>query len=424
MIPLSTRMRPVNMEDVIGQEHFWRKGSLLYNSVKRGTFDSAIFFGPSGTGKTTLARIICKELDPYYVEINSATTGTKELKEALEHAQVRFYGLESVPTYLYIDEIHRWNKLQQDSLLKALEEGFIRIVGTTTENPFFSINNAILSRVSHIYEFHSLDEDSVFALLVKALEDERIGLGKLNVKWDEVAIRLLAKMSNGDTRSALDTLGFIVENLDEPRTITEDVVCEAKQVPNHFYNKEDDKYDLLSALQKSIRGSDPNASVYYLGRLIKGGADLMTICRRLLVIASEDIGLAYPSAISIVNSCVDAAIKVGFPEARIILAQAVVLMASSPKSNRSYLAIGEALAYIEENGNDPIPNHLRDSHYKGSQRLGYGKTYKYPHSYGGYVQQQYLPDKPYEDGIIFYEPTENGNEKSFKRYLENLGDDE
>lgn len=420
MIPLSTRMRPERLEEFVGQRHFLYEGSLFYHAIRSGSLDSAIFFGPSGTGKTTLARIIAKEKDAGFVEINASTTGTKELKEILKNASDRFYGLMKETTCLYVDEVHRWNKLQQDSLLKALEEGVICFIGSTTENPYFSVNNAILSRVGNIYEFKRLGEEDIRLLLERAMKDEIKGFGKLDLKYDEDALLLLAQMSGGDCRRALDALGFIVDNLPQGRDIDREIVAEAMQKQTTFYDKEEDKYNLLSALQKSIRGSDPDAAVHYLARLIDGGADLMMICRRLLVIASEDIGMAYPSAISIVTACVQAAQMVGFPEAQINLAQAVVLMASCPKSNAAKAALGEAMADLHRRTIDDVPAHLMDAHYGGASKLGRGLTYLYPHDFGGYVTQQYLPDDLYREGVQYYHPTENGSEAAFKKHLESL----
>ena len=420
MIPLSTRMRPSTLDEFVGQEHFIYEGSLLYNSIKNKTFDSAIFFGPSGTGKTTLARIIAREMDGNYTEINASTTGTKELKGLIDDAKLKFYGLENKATYVYIDEFHRWNKLQQDSLLKALEEGVIKFIGSTTENPYFAINNAIISRVRNIYEFKRLDDSCIKKILIRALTDTEKGLGNLNVKYDEEAIDILAELSNGDARVSLDTLGFIVDNLDLSKPITKEIVAEAMQRKIGFYDKGDDRYNLLSALQKSIRGSDPDAAIHYFARLVDGGADIQMIGRRLMVMASEDVGMAYPSAISIVTSCVQAALMVGYPEASINLAQAVVLLASAPKSNASYMAFEEALNDIRHRKIDDIPAHLKDTHYKGAKDMGLGEGYKYPHAYGGYVKQQYLPDNLFEEGKKYYRPTSNGSEASFKKFLEGL----
>ncbi len=420
MIPLSTRMRPSKLEDFVGQEHFMYPGSLFYNSIKNKTFDSAIFFGPSGTGKTTLARIIAREMDGKFYEINASTTGTKELKELIERAQDSFYGLENKTTYVYIDEFHRWNKLQQDSLLKALEEGVIKFIGSTTENPYFAVNNAIISRVRNIYEFKRLTPDNLITIIKRALTDREKGFGNLDIKYDEEALRTLAELSNGDARVALDAVGFIVDNLNEGQAIDNKIVSEAMQRKIGFYDKGDDRYNLLSALQKSIRGSDPDAAIHYFARLIDGGADIQMIGRRLLVIASEDVGMAYPSAISIVTACVQASLMVGLPEAAINLSQAVILLASAPKSNASYMAYNSAMEDLHSRQIDDVPLHLKSSNYSGAAKLGYGQNYKYPHAYGGYVKQQYLPDNLYREGVKYYKPTENGSEASFKKYLEGL----
>lgn len=420
MIPLSTRMRPNRLEDFVGQEHFIYEGSLLYNSIKNKTFDSAIFFGPSGTGKTTLARIIAQEMDSSFTEINASTTGTKELKELIDNAKLKFFGLEKKTTYVYIDEFHRWNKLQQDSLLKALEEGVLKFIGSTTENPYFAINNAILSRVRNIYEFKRLENKDLKKMMLRALNDTERGFGNLHIKYDEEALDILADLANGDGRVTLDTLGFIIDNLDLEKPITKEMVAEAMQRKIGFYDKGDDRYNLLSALQKSIRGSDPDAAIHYFARLVDGGADIQMLGRRLMVIASEDIGMAYPSAISIVTSCVQAALMVGFPEAVINLTQAVILLASAPKSNAAFMAYANAMQDIKTKKIDDIPQHLKDAHYKGAKDLGIGTDYKYPHDFGGYVKQQYLPDNLYEEGVKYYQPTANGSEGSFKKFLEGL----
>lgn len=413
-------MRPQTIEEFQGQEHFLYPGSLFYNSIKNKTFDSAIFFGPPGTGKTTLARIISREMDGSFCEINASVTGTKELKDLLDRAKDNFYGFEKRTTYVYIDEFHRWNKLQQDSLLKALEEGVIKFIGSTTENPYFAVNNAIISRVRNIYEFKRLSTQSLRKIIDNAIQDREKGVGALDIKWNDDAVQLLAELSSGDARVALDTVGFVADNIEEGQPVTVSIIQEAMQRKTVFYDKNDDRYNLLSALQKSIRGSDPDAGVHYLARLINGGADIQMLGRRLLVIASEDIGMAYPSAISIVTSCVQASLMVGLPEAAINLSQAVVLMASAPKSNSSYAAYSKALEDVRNRTFDDVPVHLKDSHYAGAKAMGIGKEYKYPHQFGGYVKQQYLPDDLYLEGVKYYKPTENGSESSFKKYLESL----
>jgi len=418
MIPLSTRMRPTKLSDFYGQKSFMAPGSLLYNSIKNKTFESAIFFGPSGTGKTTLARIIVNELGAQFYELNASVHGTKDLREVLDIAKVKTQGLEKATVYLYVDEFHRWNKLQQDSLLQAIEEGTVRFIGSTTENPYFSINNAILSRVRAVYEFKRLENEDLVAILEHALVDKERGLGKLKLKWDDDVLYMIADRSNGDARIALDTLGFIADNMKGDKLSLE-LAGEAMQRQTSFYDKSEDKYNLLSALQKSLRGSDPDAGLHYLARLIEADADVLTIGRRLMVIASEAVGLAYPNAISIVTSCVQASQMVGFPEARIMLAEAVILLASCPKSNSVIEGIDAASNDVRTKKIDNVPAHLMDGHYSGAKSLGRGLDYKYPHAYlGAYVKQQYLPDNLV--GTKYYKPNDRGQEASFKNYLESL----
>lgn len=410
-------MRPRSLDEFYGQRHFLRKGSLFYNSIKNKNFNSAVFFGPSGTGKTTLARIIANEMGAEFHELNATSCGVKELKEILESARVKAFGLQKAKTYLYVDEFHRWNKLQQDVLLQALEEGVVSVIGSTTENPYFAINKAVLSRIRAVYEFKTLTDYDVVEILKHAIEDEDKGLGKRKLGFEPVALQMIAERSGGDARVALDTLGFIAENM-EGNVISLELAGEAMQRQTTFYDRSEDKYNLLSALQKSIRGSDPDAALHYLARLIQADADVMTVGRRLIVTASEDIGMAYPQAISIVTACVQASQMVGLPEARIMLAHAVVLLASSPKSNSVICAIDEALSDVRTRRIDDVPPHLMDAHYSGAEKLGRGKDYKYPHSFGGWIEQQYLPDSLYKEGIRYYKPTEQGSEAAFKNYLD------
>lgn len=430
MIPLSTKMRPISLEEFIGQESFLYKDSLLYTAIKNKSFKSAIFHGCPGTGKTTLARIVAKEMDANFFELNATTCGVKELKNILEQGKLSFYGLEKKVTYLYIDEFHRWNKLQQDALLKALEEGYIGFIGSTTENPYFSINNAILSRVRSIYEFKPLSEKSLSHILNNAIANKERGYGNLNIHFEKGTLEKIANYSNGDARIALDTLGFIVENLKQTHVsgthelpnmeVTLSLVEEAIQQPFTYFDQGDSKYNLLSALQKSIRGSDPDAAIHYLARLIVAGEDVKVIGRRLLVMASEDIGMAYPQGITIVNAAVQAATLVGFPEASINLAQAVICLATCPKSNACATAINQAISHIKTRKIEDVPLHLRDSHYSGAEERGV-KGYKYPFDYdNNYIKQQYLPDDLYKEGIRYYEPSTMGKERAFKEFLEQL----
>ena len=395
------------------------EGSLLYNSIQSKTFESAIFYGPSGTGKTTLARIIVSRMGAEFHELNASTCGVKELKEVLESAKVKFFGLQKEVVYLYVDEFHRWNKLQQDSLLQALEEGTVRFIGSTTENPYFAVNNAILSRVRAIYEFKRLENEEIIQILRNALSDRERGLGARELSIDEDALSMLADRSSGDARIALDTLGFVADNM-TGKHITLKQVGEAMQRQTSFYDRSEDKFNLLSALQKSIRGSDPDAAIHYLARLIQADADILMIGRRLMVIAAEDIGMTFPQAISVVTSCVQASQMVGFPEARIILAEAVILLASCPKSNSAIMAIEEAMNDLRTRKIDDVPAHLKDAHYSGAKNLGRGEGYLYPHAYGGYVKQQYLPDDLARAGVRYYRPTDNGREALFKKFLEEL----
>ena len=294
----------------------------------------------------------------------------------------------------------------------------LRFIGSTTENPYFAVNNAILSRVRSIYEFKVLDKEDIFILLKRTLADEEKGLGNLHVSVEDSTLMILADMAGGDGRIALDTLGFIVNNLNQGEKIMPQIIEEAMQQRTFFYDKREDKYNLLSALQKSVRGSDPDGAIHYLARLMEGGTDIQLIGRRLLVMASEDVGMAYPNAISIVTSCVQAALMVGYPEAKINLAQAVITMAAAPKSNRSYMALVNATTDLKKVETGDVPDWLKDAHYTGAKKRGLGMGYQNPHDFGGYVEQQYLPDSIKDR--TYYAPTENGTEASFKKYLENL----
>ncbi len=420
MQPLSVKMRPLKLDEFYGQSHIFYSNSLLYRSITNKTFHSAIFFGPPGTGKTTLARLIAKELSAEFYELNATVTGTKELKDILERAKKDLYILGGKATYLYVDECHRWNKSQQDALLKALEEGIVRFIGSTTENPYFAMNRAILSRVRAIYEFKKINKEDLVNIMIRALRDPINGLATYELNISQENLELIADLSNGDARIALNTLDFISSILNKGESISTNHIQEAMQQKILYYDKEEDKYNLLSALQKSIRGSDPDASIHYLSRLLEGGMDILALGRRLLVIASEDIGLAAPNAITISTSCIQAAQMVGLPEARIILAEAVLYLACSPKSNSCVKAIDNAVHDLYNMEIDDPPKNIMDAHYKGAKDRGFGLKYKYPHDFGGYVKQQYLPDNLHKAGKKYYFPSKNGSEKKIKENLSQI----
>jgi len=356
-------------------------------------------------------------MDADFYEINASTSGTKELKEIIDKCKTSFFGLQQKTSYVYVDEFHRWNKLQQDSLLQWLEEGVIRFIGSTTENPYFAVNNAVISRVRSMYEFHRHEKRHIVAILKRAMEDEERGLGRRSLSWDMEALEMIADRCNGDARMALDTLGFIADNLSPGGRINLAMVGEATQSQTTFYDKSEDKYNLLSALQKSIRGSDPDAVVHYLAKLLVAG-DLLSPCRRLLVIAAEDIGLAYPQAIPIVKACVDSALQIGLPEARLPLADAAILLATAPKSNTGHDAIIAAMADVQNGKTGDVPRHLQNVH-ADSTGSGPHASYKYPHVYPNrWVDQQYLPDAVKD--AHYYEYGDNKTEQAAKRYWDEI----
>ncbi|MBC7766355.1 MAG: replication-associated recombination protein A [Hyphomonadaceae bacterium] len=391
--PLADRVRPQTFEQVVGQQHLLAKGKLLNRMVVADHIPNMIFYGPSGTGKTTVANIIAGMTHKKLYKINASTASIKDIKEVIADLDTM---LTAGGVLLYLDEIQNFNKKQQQSLLEYIENGKITLIASTTENPFFYVYNAILSR-STILQFKPLTAQDIEAAIFRAvvfLQDEMQGIP---IHLQEGVARHIANTCGGDVRKALNVLEIAVFST-PPETsgdllITLDTAMECAQNRSFQYDKfGDNHYDILSAFQKSIRGSDPDASIHYLARLVKAG-DLPSICRRLLVIASEDIGLAYPTAITIVKACVDAALQVGFPEARINLAQAVLVLANAPKSNAACVAIDQALTDIDNIEIGEIPPHLKDSHYDGAQKLGQGQGYKYPHAYPNhYVKQQYLPD--------------------------------
>lgn len=416
-MPLADKLRPKNISEVVGQGHIIGKDKVINNMIDNKYFPNMIFFGPPGIGKTTVAEIISRVALKKFFKINATNSSLEDIKKIIREVGT----LEAKNgILLYIDEIQSFNKRQQQSILEFIENGDITLIASTTENPYHYIYKAILSR-SVVLEFMPLKKDEVIDGLKRAVLKYN-SESDMNIVVEYPAYEGIASASNGDMRSAINLLELSINEAKLDRKgnlIIDDKVIEKLNVSTsyNFDTKGDVHYNLLSAFQKSIRGSDPDASIYYLARLIKGG-DLISICRRLLVISSEDIGMAFPNAITIVKSCVDSAMQLGLPEARIPLAQATILLATSPKSNSSYLAINNALYDIENEVQDDIPNHLRDSHYQGSEKLGYGLDYKYPHNYeNNYIKQEYLPEN-LRDKVYYITQDnkyENGIEAFFKK---------
>lgn len=417
MKPLADLVRPTNLEDVVGQQHILGQDKLLSKIIKSSHVTNMIFYGPPGTGKTTVANIIAKTTDKKLYKLNATDASLKDIKNIINDLGTL---LTNKGVLLYLDEIQNFNKKQQQSLLKYIENGDITLISSTTENPYFTIFHAILSR-STIFEFKKLTNVDVYKGLIRAIEIVENRVLNKNIDYDDDAIKYIANISNGDLRRALNDLEIaIYSNIrNEAFKLDINIAKECTQSTGFSFDKfSDSYYDTLSAFQKSIRGSDVDAAIHYLARLVQAG-DLKSICRRLLVIASEDIGLAYPNAITIVNSLVEASLKLGFPEARIPLSQAVILLASSPKSNSAIKAIDKALSDIKTSNFGDIPNHLKDAHYKGASKLNRGTEYLYPHNYANnYVKQQYLPDEIVNKK--YYEAGNNSTEKKFKDFLSKL----
>jgi len=420
--PLAGRMRPKNLDEVVGQEHIIGKDKLLYRAIQADKLSSIIFYGPPGTGKTTLAKVIAQTTQANFVQMNATTSGKKEMQEAVKEAKEAL-GMFQKKTILFIDEIHRFNKAQQDFLLPFVEDGTIILIGATTENPYFEVNQALISR-SNVFELKSLEAEDIKKLLVRAVTDDEKGMGIYQAKVTDEALDFLADMAEGDARSALNAieLGILTTEPGEDGQIVIDIgvaqECIQKRVMR--YDKGgDNHYDIISAFIKSMRGSDPDAAVYYLARMIDAGESVTFISRRIMICASEDVGNADPQALQVAVAASLAVERVGLPEARIILAQAVTYVAGAPKSNAAYMAVNQALEAVKKRKNGMVPNHLRDASYKGASKLGRGIGYRYAHDYPGhYVKQQYLPDELL--GTVFYEPTENGYEKNIKKYLDSL----
>jgi putative ATPase len=410
-IPLAERIRPYSLDTYIGQKHLVGKGAVIRNSIESGAIPSMIFWGPPGVGKTTLANIIANNLKmPFYL-LSAVSSGVKEVREVIERAKV------NSKTILFIDEIHRFSKSQQDALLGAVEKGIITLIGATTENPSFEVNSALLSRCQ-VYILKPLDKQDLTGLLDFALKNDE-ELKKLTIKIEEY--EALLNISGGDARKLLNLLELVVQSIPEKEiVITDKVVMNIAQKKVALYDKGGEMhYDIISAFIKSVRGSDPNAAIYWLARMIEGGEDVEFIARRLVILASEDIGNANPTALVMATNCFDAVRVIGYPEARIILSQATAYLAASAKSNASYVAINEAQRLIREHGDLPVPIHLRNAPTKLMKDQGYGKEYKYAHDFEhNFVPQEYLPDAI--SGVKLYEPGLNAREDELRQRLKKL----
>lgn len=420
--PLAARLRPSTLEEVVGQQHIIGKDKLLYRAIKADKISSIIFYGPPGTGKTTLARVIAHTTSAKFTQINATVAGKKDMEEVIKAAKDAL-GMYGKKTILFIDEIHRFNKGQQDYLLPFVEDGTIILIGATTENPYFEVNGALISR-SVIFELKPLDREDIKELLRRAVCDREKGMGSYDAVLDGDAMEFLADIAGGDARNALNAieLGIMTTNRskDGKIHITLEVAQECIQKRAVRYDKTgDNHYDTISAFIKSMRGSDPDAAVYYLARMLYAGESVTFVARRIMICAAEDVGNADPQALQVAVNASLAAERVGMPEAQIILSQAVLYVACAPKSNACVKAIGQAMETVEETGNLPVPTHLQDAHYKGAARLGHGTGYLYAHDYPDhYVEQQYLP---YElSGKEFYQPSGNGYEVKIKEHMKRL----
>ena len=424
--PLAARLRPTSLEEVVGQQHIIGKDKLLYRAIKADKLSSLIFYGPPGTGKTTLAKVIAHTTSAEFTQINATVAGKKDMEEVVEKAKAT-QGMYGRKTILFIDEIHRFNKGQQDYLLPFVEDGTVILIGATTENPYFEVNGALISR-SIIFELKPLTKEDIKVLLKRAVYDETKGMGSYQADISEDAMEFLAELSGGDARHALNSieLGIMTTQRSEDGKIhiTLEVAQECIQKRVIRYDKTgDNHYETISAFIKSMRGSDPDAAVYYLARMLYAGESVTFIARRIMICAAEDVGIADPQALQVAVSASLAAERVGMPEAQIILSQAAIYVAGAPKSNACVNAIGEAMKAVEETGNLPIPAHLQDAHYKGAAKLGHGTGYLYSHDYPNhYVEQQYLP---YElNGREFYAPSGNGYEVKVKEHMKRLKEEE
>ena len=419
--PLASRMRPASLDEVVGQQHIIGKDKLLYRAIKADKLSSVIFYGPPGTGKTTLARVIANTTSAEFKQINATVAGKKDMEDVVKEAK-DLQGMYGRKTILFIDEIHRFNKGQQDYLLPFVEDGTVILIGATTENPYFEVNSALISR-SSIFELKPLEKEDIKILLKRAVEDTQKGMGSFHAQVDEDALEFLADMAGGDARNALNAieLGILTTDRSEDGIIhiTVEVASECIQKRVVNYDKRgDNHYDIISAFIKSMRGSDPDAAVYYLAKMLYAGEDVKFIARRIMICAAEDVGNADPMALTVAVSAAQAAERIGMPESQIILSQAVTYVACAPKSNSACNAIFAANEAVREY-RTTVPVHLQDSHYKGAAKLGHGIGYKYAHDYPEhYVKQQYLPDEIKD--ARFYEPGELGYEKQMKEYLKKI----
>ncbi len=423
--PLAARMRPRNLDEIAGQQAVLGPGRLLRRAIEADQLGSIILYGPPGTGKTTIAKVIAATTRRHFEQLNAVSSGVGDIRKLVDEARQR-QGMYGKRTILFVDEIHRWSKSQQDALLPFVEEGLITLIGATTENPFFEVNPALVSR-SRVFRLEPLSDEDVAGLLRRALTDRERGLGGLAVELEPSALEHLVRVAGGDARSALNAMELAVTTTepgpDGVRRITLDVAEESIQKRAIRYDKSgDNHYDTISAFIKSMRGSDPDAALYWLARMIYGGEDPLFIARRIVICAAEDVGLADPQALVVANAAMLAVERLGLPEGRIPLAEAAVYVAAAPKSNAAYMGINEALAAVEETAIQGVPVHLRDASYKGAARLGHGQGYKYAHDYPGHhVQQQYLPDEMV--GRRFYRPTAEGVEARIGQRLGRLRDE-
>lgn len=419
--PLASRLRPKTLEEVVGQQHIIGKDKLLYRAIKADKLSSIIFYGPPGTGKTTLAKVIANTTSANFTQINATVAGKKDMEEVVRQAKDN-QGMYGKKTILFVDEIHRFNKGQQDYLLPFVEDGTLILIGATTENPYFEVNGALISR-SSIFELKPLEKEDIRRLIMRALTDEERGMGSYHAIIDEDALEFLADICGGDARNALNAieLGVLTTERSEDGKIhiTIDVVSECIQKRVVHYDKGgDNHYDTISAFIKSMRGSDPDAAVFYLAKMLYAGEDVKFIARRIMICASEDVGNADPMAISVAVAAAQAVERVGMPEAQIILSQAVLYVATAPKSNSAVNAIMAANAAVRAH-KTTVPSHLQDAHYKGSANLGRGTGYKYAHDYPNhYVEQQYLPEEIKD--MQFYEPSDMGYEKAIQEHFQRI----